>query len=180
MFVLVRLKPFWCFLGQLGSSVLENAGFISNQLLHGLLFRDGGDRSRARHPEKVDHQQLVRYKACVLEHRRSELAQEAPERLQSNQNEHLEREAGNVSVFATKQIPAIAVIRKPTNQEAGGLQDCVPDFRQSTTRLSVISRYGNPVIVKDRNDRPAALLMHTHKPLTRMGANERLSSSSVK
>jgi len=33
MFVLVRLKSFRCFLGQLGSSVLENAGFISNQLL---------------------------------------------------------------------------------------------------------------------------------------------------
>ena len=33
MFVLVRLKSFRRFLGQLGSSVLENAGFISNQLL---------------------------------------------------------------------------------------------------------------------------------------------------
>ena len=33
MFVLFKLKSFRRFLGQLGSSVLENAGFISNQLL---------------------------------------------------------------------------------------------------------------------------------------------------
>src|SRR3954468_6275882 len=33
MFALVKLKSFRRFLGQLGSSVLENAGFISNQLL---------------------------------------------------------------------------------------------------------------------------------------------------
>src|SRR3954451_24623331 len=45
MFALVKLKSFRRFLGQLGSSVLENAGFISNQLLMVSFFGMTGPRA---------------------------------------------------------------------------------------------------------------------------------------
>src|SRR5690349_1426434 len=73
----------------------------------------------------------------------------------------LDKVAGSRPVFAMTEIPAKAVNRKPASQEAGKLQDCVPDFKQISTRLRVISKYGNPVTVRDCIDRPAALFIHT-------------------